>query len=1195
MKPVDKTGALPQHALELAFQIKSQSGPHLILSSQKEEFSKIRSALLFLEPEQNIFSLEEHSLFWQDSLDFSLQSEHRLFLFLSQILQARAGDIFMCPPFLLLKKLPPLSLFKQKNLVLKKGEIFTASKASTLSLLGYQNRARVEQAGEFSLRGGVVDIFCSLPDPVRIELIGEEITQIKTFNVESQRSQKELDQVNVPPVQEWCLYDKKELYRKLKEKFGTMSPPLVSKPRSGGSASLVYQPTSSLKKSPPKVIPPLVSKPRSGFVPFWKWNDFLLHHKEAFLVEGEENMDQKTKAPLFSTSSSSFSILDFLSVWKPSVIFSDSQPPTALVDYFPKKPCIWHLDSLEGLTNLKKEVHLFLKENPLFPRFEDIYFDSFPHKKSFSTEKLSEKKEGLSSVDPAFYSQRFFSSSNWPQKIKEQREKGFLIFIFSPKKEAKKELTLKLNQVGMNVKKESSWWNMKTTQENSSLVLHLIESVHFDNLIWPKENLIFLHPPKGTASLADRGTASLTYQPTSSLKKSQPDVNPPLVNNSRSGFFATLKPGDLVVHKSHGIALFKSLQVLDFGLGNNEFLILQYQDKELLYVPVYALQMVQKYTAPFSLQTKKKLLDKLGGKRWLNTKIRAHKKIQNLTLELMSLYQTRAVLKRKRFSLPTKDFKKFEREFSFKETPDQQKAILDILNDLTQKDQPADRLIAGDTGFGKTEIAMRAVFKVIEDGLQVGLMAPTTLLSFQHFEKFKERFKPWPITLRLLNRFTSFKERTETLNLVKEGKIDILIGTHTLLGREIEFKKLGLLIIDEEHLFGVQSKEKLKNRYKTVDTLSLSATPLPRSLSMGLSRLRDMSAVLTPPLNRKPVQTLVSPFNKGLIKTAIQKELNRGGQVIFIHNRVRDIKEMEKKLKELLPSSVRIRTAHGQTKNLREKIALDFFYQRFDVLLCTTIVESGMDFPNANTLFINQAEQFGLSQLHQIRGRTGRSDKTAYCYMLIKSQISKQAVERLKIIQENSFPGAGMAIARYDLEMRGAGELMGREQSGFLKDIGYEMYFEFLQKNILNLQNNKSLSMEEEPDLKLPHSAFIPSDYIPHEKTRLFFYKKLAVVESIEEITQIKKELIDFAGSLPEEAENLISISRIRMFCKSHLVRELSYRKNLLTFYFAENAPALKQTIKHSDYNPKKRALKISLKTETLAEIEDICIKYFSI
>ena len=1096
MKSVGKTGALPQHALEVAFQLKNQSGPHLILCSQREELSKIRSAVRFFEPEQNIFSLED-SLFWQDSLDFSLQAEGRLFLFLAQMAQARVGDVFILSPLLMLRKLPPLSLFKQKHFLLKKGQVFPANGSSVLSLLGYQSRSRVERAGEFSIRGGIVDIFCSLPDPLRIELMGEEIAQIKTFNVESQRSQREMDQVRIPPVQEWCLYDKEKL----------------------------------------------------------------------------------------------------------------SHPPSSFINYFSKKPCVWHLNSLE---------------------------------------KLNQKKQELNPVDPVFYSKRFFSHPDWPQKIKEQRQKGFLIFIFSPNDLGKKEFILKLNQVGMKVKKESSWWDMKTTQESSSLVLHFIESISFESLIWPEENLIFLQgsaggsatltyrqtsslkksqpaviPPlvsnprsggtAGSATLAERGSShttgkpathavgsrsggasSLAYRHTSSLKKSQPAVIPPLVKNPRSGFFATLEPGDLVVHKLHGIGLFKSLRVLNFGVGDNEFLILQYQDQELLYVPVYALQMVQKYTTPFSLQTKKKLLDKLGGKRWLNTKIRAQKKIQNLTLELMSLYQARAVLKRNRFSLPGEDFKKFEREFSFKETPDQQKAIEDILNDLTQKDRPADRLIAGDTGFGKTEIALRAVFKVVEDGFQVGLMAPTTLLSFQHFEKFKERFKPWPITLRLLNRFTSSKEKGETLKLVKAGQVDILIGTHTLLSRDIEFKKLGLLIIDEEHLFGVRSKEKLKNRYKAVDTISLSATPLPRSLSMGLSRLRDMSAVLTPPLNRKPVQTLVSPFNEGLIKTAIQKELNRGGQVIFIHNRVRDIKEMERKLKELLPSSARIRTAHGQTKDLREKIALDFFYQRFDILLCTTIVESGMDFPNANTLFINQAEQFGLSQLHQIRGRTGRSDKTAYCYLLIKPQVSKQAIERLKIIQENSFPGAGTAIAQYDLEMRGAGELMGREQSGFLKDIGYEMYFEFLQKNILNLQNKKPLSMEEEPDLKLPHPAFIPSHYIPHEKTRLFFYKKLSVVESTEEITQIKKELIDFAGPLPKEGENLISISRIRMLCKAHLVRELSYRKNLLTFYFTENAPTLKQPTQHSDYNPKKRALKFSLKTTTLDEIEDICIKYLS-
>ena len=439
------------------------------------------------------------------------------------------------------------------------------------------------------------------------------------------------------------------------------------------------------------------------------------------------------------------------------------------------------------------------------------------------------------------------------------------------------------------------------------------------------------------------------------------------------------------------------------------------------------------------------------------------------------------------------------------------KAIEDILKDFTQKEQPADRLICGDTGFGKTEVALRAAFKVMEEGFQACLMAPTTILSFQHFDRFKKRLKNWPFTIRLINRFTSSKERKEVLRDSTEGKVDILIGTHRILSRDIHFKKLGLLIIDEEHLFGVKSKEKIKHWYSHVDTISLSATPIPRSLSMSLSGLRDMSVILTPPLNRKPVHTFIKPFSEELIKKTVSKELERNGQVIFIHNRIADIYLIEEKLKKLLPS-VRIQTAHGKMKDLQEKVVLDFFYQKFDLLLCTTIVESGMDFPNANTLFINQSDQFGLSQLHQLRGRIGRSDRQSHCYLLIdpRKKVSQKALERLKIIQENNQPGAGITIAQYDLEMRGGGELMGAEQSGFLQNIGYEMYFEFLKENISQLKGEKISSPE--PDLQFKQPAFIPRSYIPHEKVRLVFYKKLASAQSETEIEKIKIELIDFAG-----------------------------------------------------------------------------------
>ena len=615
--------------------------------------------------------------------------------------------------------------------------------------------------------------------------------------------------------------------------------------------------------------------------------------------------------------------------------------------------------------------------------------------------------------------------------------------------------------------------------------------------------------------------------------------------------FAELSPQDLIVHKQHGIGKFQELKLINFGTGENEFLIIEYKDNDKLYVPVYGIHQVQKYIGSYQ----KEFLDKLGDKKWLNTKQRVKNNLRDMTLQLMHLYNIRSYIKRNPFSMPGKDFEKFESEFSFIETRDQQGAIKDILADLTEEDQPADRLICGDVGFGKTEVAMRAAFKVIEDGFQVCIMAPTTILSFQHFQSFQARFQNWPFHIQLLNRFTSLSDRSQIIKSARSGTLDVLIGTHRILTRDIQFKNLGLLIIDEEHLFGVKSKEQFKHWKSSVDTLALSATPIPRSLSISLTGLRKISVINTPPLNRKSIKTYINLFNPELIKEAILKELERKGQIIFIHNRISDIHKIEDLLKQWVPSA-RIRVAHGQMKELQKKIVLDFFHYKFDILLCTTIVESGMDFSLAGTLLINNADEFGLSQLHQLRGRIGRSEKQAYCYLLLKSgkKIADTALKRLQIIQENNQPGAGLLIAQHDLQMRGAGDLMGAEQSGFLQDLGFEMYFELLQENLQTLKE-PSKPLTPEPDLSFKIPAFLPKKYIPHEKARLMFYKKLSFTNSNEEIESLKEEIRDFGGPLPEEAKNLIMLNHCRYLAKQLHIRELSYRRPHLYLNFASTTP----------------------------------------
>ena len=1121
-----------------------KGGPHILVSTQEELLTKIREALFFLEPEQKVFSLREPLSPYHEQLNFSYQSEYHRLQLMAQAQRASKEDIFMVHPQSLFQRTVCPLMLKKKLIQLKKAEMLPSDFSTILTNMGYRSQDRVEQMGDFSMRGAVLDIFCPLSGPLRIDLIGNLIAQIKSFNVKTQISSLEIKEVQIPPARQWSVYDKKEIYKKTRE---------IIKSR---------------------------REKENQFISFREWNHFLFQDTYAPYTTSDI-LSAQTQQEKFSTTKKN--TYDFLRIWKSPFLY---QSTSTILDHFQNNsPLIWNLDEPDFLNKTlqlwKEEIQKNFEENKqnLYPSFDDMYLSSWKTEKTreiiFDPFYDSQHFHFLSHTVPPT---SFFKNQYWPSQIKKQREKGRMVFISTGKEKTRNELTLKLESEGIQVKKESSWLQMKETQYTHPDAVHLIQSFTCENLIWPHGNLVFLKADVFSSS-------SFRQKKIFFAEKSK----------ALSAHFAELQPRDLVVHRQYGIGQFEKLELLHFGANRSEFLILKYRDGDRLYVPIYALHQVHKYSSP-TLPANKNLLDKLGDKRWLNTKEKVKKRIRDMTMELVNLYSLRSSLKRKEFSEPGEDFEKFEEEFSFQETPDQKKAIEQVLQDLTQKEQPADRLICGDTGFGKTEVALRAAFKVIENGFQVCLMAPTTILSFQHFERFKERFKNWPVKVCLLNRFTSLQKKKQILKETKEGKVDILIGTHRILSRDIHFKSPGLLIIDEEHLFGVKSKEKIKNWYSKVDTISLSATPIPRSLSMSLSGLRDMSIILTPPLNRKAVKTFISPFREKLIKEAVLKELDRKGQIIFIHNRVSSIYEVEKKLQALFPS-VRIQTAHGQMKDLQQKVVLDFFQHKFDLLLCTTIVESGMDFPRASTLFINQAEQFGLSQLHQLRGRIGRSERQSYCYLLTdpNKKISSQALERLKIIQENNQPGSGITIAQYDLEMRGAGELMGQEQSGFLQEVGYEMYFEFLQENISRLKNKEIISVPE-PDLQFKQAAFIPKKYIPHEKARLVFYKRLAMASSEKAVEQIKTEIEDFAGPLPEETKNLILLSHCRPLARQLHIRELSCHPPWLYINLADSTPlSIPQILKWIEEGlcewQDKNTLRFSLEKEDISAVWNLLKK----
>jgi transcription-repair coupling factor (superfamily II helicase) len=614
------------------------------------------------------------------------------------------------------------------------------------------------------------------------------------------------------------------------------------------------------------------------------------------------------------------------------------------------------------------------------------------------------------------------------------------------------------------------------------------------------------------------------------------DVTPTLERPSHkirtSGFFsdfAELKPGDFVVHVDHGIGQFEGLRQIESDGHRGEFMLLRYAEDARLYVPLERMDLVQSYRV---LEGAHPSLDRLGGTAWNTRKTRVRKSLEDMADQLLTLYAQRKTTPGFSFSPDGNFQREFEDAFEFEETPDQVTALGEIKRDM-EHGEPMDRLLCGDVGYGKTEVAMRAAFKVVMDNKQVALLAPTTVLTFQHFETFKKRFAAFPVRIELLSRFRSGTEQKKILADLEAGKVDVVIGTHRLLSKDVKFADLGLLIVDEEQRFGVAHKERLKEMRKNVDALALSATPIPRTLHMSLVGLRDMSLIETPPRDRLAIQTVVTPFQEDLIRRAIEAELARDGQVYFIHNRVESIYSLGAMVQKLAPKA-RVVVGHGQMgeKDL-ESVMLKFIRDEADVLVATTIVENGLDIPRANTIIINRADRFGLAELYQLRGRVGRSSQRAYAYLLVppETALSDVARKRLAAMKEFSELGAGFRIAALDLELRGAGNMLGRQQHGHIEAIGFDMYCQMLERAVAKLKGEEAAT-ELRTTLNLGLDVRIPQDYIPSENLRLRTYKRISTIATEEEKQDVRKELQDRFGAPPSSVENLLDYAVLKSMCE---------------------------------------------------------------
>ncbi|EJL6395674.1 transcription-repair coupling factor [Vibrio navarrensis] len=645
----------------------------------------------------------------------------------------------------------------------------------------------------------------------------------------------------------------------------------------------------------------------------------------------------------------------------------------------------------------------------------------------------------------------------------------------------------------------------------------------------------FIHPERGFAFVCESDL--LGDRVIQRRKKDKRNVNSDTVIRH----LAELKPGQPVVHIDHGIGRYIGLETLEAGGIKAEYMMLEYQNEAKLYVPVASLNLISRYSGGAEESAP---LHKLGGEAWAKARRKAAEKVRDVAAELLDVYAKRELKPGYKFALDRGQYASFKSGFPFEETDDQAMAINAVLSDMCQA-KAMDRLVCGDVGFGKTEVAMRAAFVATDNSKQVAVLVPTTLLAQQHFENFRDRFANLPIRVEVLSRFKSAKEQKQILEDVASGKVDILVGTHKLLSSELKFNDLGLLIVDEEHRFGVRQKEKVKAMRADVDILTLTATPIPRTLNMAMSGMRDLSIIATPPARRLSIKTFVRERDDAVVREAILREIMRGGQVYFLHNQVETIEKVAADLTKLVPEA-RITVAHGQMRERElERVMNDFYHQRFNLLVCTTIIETGIDVPTANTIIMDRADNLGLAQLHQLRGRVGRSHHQAYAYLLTPhpKSMTKDAIKRLDAIASLEDLGAGFTLATHDLEIRGAGELLGEEQSGQIQSVGFSLYMEMLEQAVQALKEGKEPSLDEllreqtEVEIRIP--ALLPDDYIPDVNSRLSMYKRIASVAGEEELNELKVELIDRFGLLPDAAKNLLAISELKILAANIKVKKI--------------------------------------------------------
>ncbi len=979
-----------------------------------------------------------------------------------QAYASREPWMLVAPAAALRQKLPPSRRLQEALVYVLAGETLERDGfIQTLLAGGYERRPVVEERGEFSVRGGVIDLFPPLyAQPVRLEFWGDEVESLRFFDPASQRSRGSLEELLILPACEVIL-DGPARERALGRRKRRQDPQ------------------------------------------FW------------------QNVQLGQHFPRIERH-----LTDFYE--QPQTLWDYLPPETVVVEWDP-------LNLAQDLRNLAEEAagepQGWLDQEPWEER-----------RRGLTTVFCPLLPLGLAEEAGEFFFQVEGNAGLAQDLAQAGAEAGRLIPALAARLEEWRRDGFHLLLVCLNRHRAERLARL-LQEENLEAAFTLEPS-------WEPGPLVEITVGElsGGFRLLSGGLMVLTedealgFRPERRRRK---ESRPPQFLTS----LADLEEGDAVVHLDHGIGIYRGLVKLTVAAEVNDFLELEYQGGDRLYLPVDRLHLVQKYLGVEGVQPR---IERLGGKSWERTKRKVKKAVEKIARELVELYAARRVLPGHHFSPPDPMFREFEATFEYEETSDQLQAIQEVLADMTAE-KPMDRLICGDVGYGKTEVALRAAFKAAIDGKQVAVLVPTTVLADQHYDTFARRLAPYPLEVRVLSRFKTPREQKGILADLAQGRVDIIIGTHRLVQKDVAFKDLGLVIVDEEQRFGVRQKEKMKEWRRTVDVLTLTATPIPRTLQLSLTGLRELSVINTAPENRRSIRTYLCHPEKAVIQAAIRRELARGGQVFFMHNRVRNLGTWARQVQAMVPEA-RVAMAHGQMPERElEKVMRRFSRGEVDVLVCTAIIEAGLDIPAANTIIINRAHTLGLSQLYQLRGRVGRSQAQAYAYLLVPAEagLSTEAQKRLKALMEFTELGSGFKIALHDLQIRGAGNLLGQAQSGHLAEVGYELYLQLLEQSIREFKGEAREEPVPDPEIRLPVAAYLPEDYVPDIQQRLALYRRLSDRLTPETVQELEEELLDRFGPLPPEGRNLLEVVRAKHYLRHLGIKRLDLQDSLAVLQFA--------------------------------------------